>query len=78
MTFYTLKYIENNQNNNQTILYILMLVAAAAMIIFAILYVCDLGIIALLFLLLFAAAQYEKYVQINTQKSQATQIIPFN
>lgn len=62
MTFYTLKYIENNQNNNQTILYILMLVAAAAMIIFTILYVRDLGIIALLFLLLFAAAQYEKYV----------------
>lgn len=86
MTFYTLKYIENNQNNNQTILYILMLVAAAAMIIFAILYVRDrfatryrdLGIIALLFLLLFAGTQYEKYVQINTQKSQATQIIPFN
>lgn len=62
MTFYTLKYIENNQNNNQTILYILMLVAATARIIFAILYVRDLGIIALLFLLLFAAAQYEKYV----------------
>ena len=78
MTFYTLKYIENNQNNNQTILYILMLVAATAMINFAILYVRDRGIIALLFLLLFAAAQYEKYVQINTQKSQATQIIPFN
>ena len=67
MTFYTLKYIENNQNNNQTILYILMLVAAAAMIIFAILYVRDrfatryrdLGIITLLFLLLFAGTQYD-------------------
>lgn len=37
----------------------------------------DLGIIALLFLLLFAGTQYEKYVQINTQKSEATQIVPF-
>lgn len=37
----------------------------------------DLGIIALLFLLLFAGSQYEKYTQINSQKSQTTQIIPF-
>ena len=31
----------------------------------------------MLFLLLFVGTQYEKYTQINTQKSQATQIIPF-
>lgn len=37
----------------------------------------DLGIIALLFLLLFMGTQYEKYTQINMQKTQATQIIPF-
>ena len=37
----------------------------------------DLGIIALLFLLLFASTQYEKYVEVNTQKSQATQMVPF-
>lgn len=85
MTFYTLKYIQNNQNTDRTILYVLMLVAALAMVIFAALYLhnrfatryCDLGIIALLFLLLFAGTQYEKYVQINTQKSEATQIVPF-
>lgn len=85
MTFYTLKYIQNNQNTDRTILYILMLVAALAMVIFAILYLRDrfatryrdLGIIALLFLLLFAGTQYEKYEQINAQKSEATQIIPF-
>ena len=28
MTFYTLKYIEQNQNTNKTILYILIAVAA--------------------------------------------------
>ncbi len=62
-----------------------MLVAASAMIIFTVLYLCDrfntryrdLGIIALLFLLMFVGTQYEKYTQINMQKSQATQIIPF-
>lgn len=85
MTFYTLKYIENNQSNNQVILNILIIVAAIAMVMFALLYLRDrfatryrdLGIIALLFLLLFAGTQYEKYLQINTQKSQATQIVPF-
>ena len=85
MTFYTMKYIQNNQNTNQAVLYALMLVAALAMIIFALLYLHnrfatkyrDLGIIALLFLLLFAGTQYEKYVQLNTQKSQAIQIVPF-
>lgn len=62
-----------------------MLVAAVAMIVFAVLYLHDrfdtryrdLGIIALLFLLLFAGTQYEKYVEVNTQKSQATQMVPF-
>lgn len=85
MTFYTLKYIQNNQNADRAVLYVLMLVAALAMVIFALLYLHDrfatryrdLGIIALLFLLLFAGTQYEKYVQINTQKSEATQIVPF-
>lgn len=85
MIFYTLKYIQNNQNADRTILYVLMLVAAIAMVIFALLYLHDrfatryrdLGIIALLFLLLFAGTQYEKYVQINMQKSEATQIVPF-
>lgn len=82
MTFYTLNYIQNNQNTDRAIFYILMLVAASAMII---LYLRDrfntryrdLGIIALLFLLMFVGTQYEKYTQINMQKSQATQIIPF-
>ena len=62
-----------------------MIVAASAMIIFTILYLRDrfntryrdLGIIALLFLLLFTGTQYEKYVQNNEQKSKATQIVPF-
>lgn len=31
MTFYTLKYIQNNQSTDRTIYYILMLVAAVAM-----------------------------------------------
>lgn len=30
MTFYTLKYIQNNQSTDRTIYYILMLVAAVA------------------------------------------------
>ena len=85
MTFYTINYIQNNQNTDRAIFYILMLIAAGAIIIFTILYLRDrfatryrdLGIIALLFLLLFVGTQYEKYTQINTQKSQATQIIPF-
>lgn len=82
---YTLNYIQNNQNTDRAIFYILMLVAASAMIIFTVLYLRDrfntryrdLGIIALLFLLMFVGTQYEKYTQINMQKSQATQIIPF-
>lgn len=85
MTFYTLSYIQNNQNTDRAIFYVLMLIAAVAMIIFAVLYLRDrfatryrdLGIIALLFLLMFVGTQYEKYTQINMQKSQATQIIPF-
>ncbi|UTH91304.1 DUF3290 domain-containing protein [Lactobacillus acidophilus] len=85
MTFYTINYIQNNQNTDRAIFYILMLIAAGAIIIFTILYLRDrfatryrdLGIIALLFLLLFVGTQYEKYTQINTQKSQATQIMPF-
>ncbi len=85
MTFYTLKYIEQNQNTNKTILYILIAVAAVAMIAFTVLYLRhrfntryrDLGIIALLFLLLFGGTQYEKYVQTNLVKSQSEQITPF-
>lgn len=85
MTFYTIKYIQENQKNDRTIFYVLMFVAAIAMIIFTLLYLHnrfatryrDLGIIALLFLLLVTGAQYEKYMQINAQKSQAAQIIPF-
>ena len=85
MNFYTINYIQNHQKTDQTALYILMIVAASAMIIFAILYLRDrfntryrdLGIIALLFLLLFTGTQYEKYVQNNEQKSKAAQIIPF-
>lgn len=85
MTFYTLKYIQENQSTDQTVFYILMLIAAIAMIVFTVLYLHnrfatryrDLGIIALLFLLLFAGTQYEKYTQINMQKSQAVQIVPF-
>ena len=85
MTFYTLNYIQNNQNTDRAIFYILMLVAASAMIIFTVLYLRDrfntryrdLGIIALLFLLMFLGTQYEKYTQINMQKSKATQMITF-
>lgn len=85
MTFYTIDYIQNNQNSDKTTLYVLMLVAAVAMIIFAFLYLRnrfatryrDLGIIALLFLLLFAGTQYERYQKLSAQKSQTTQIVPF-
>ena len=85
MNFYTINYIQNNQNTDRTALYILIIIAASAMIIFAILYLRDrfntryrdLGIIALLFLLLFTGTQYEKYVQNNEQKSKAAQIVPF-
>ena len=85
MTFYTLKYIEQNQNTSKTILYILIAVAALTMIAFTVLYLRhrfdtryrDLGIIALLFLLLFMGTQYEKYVQTNVVKSQSEQIAPF-
>lgn len=85
MTFYTLKYIEQNQNTSKTILYVLIAIAALTMIAFTVLYLRhrfdtryrDLGIIALLFLLLFVGTQYEKYVQTNLVKSQSEQIIPF-
>lgn len=85
MTFYTLKYIEQNQNTSKTILYALIAIAALAMIAFTVLYLRhrfntryrDLGIIALLFLLLFVGTQYEKYVQTNVVKSQSEQIVPF-
>ena len=64
---------------------IFMIVAALALVIFALLYLRnrfntryrDLGIIALLFLLLFAGTRYEKYLQNNETKSQTTQIVPF-
>lgn len=85
MTFYTLKYIEQNQNTSKTILYALIAIAALALIAFTVLYLRhrfntryrDLGIIALLFLLLFVGTQYEKYVQTNLVKSQSEQIVPF-
>lgn len=85
MTFYTLKYIEQNQNASKTILYVLIAIAALTMIAFTALYLRhrfdtryrDLGIIALLFLLLFLGTQYEKYVQTNLVKSQSEQIVPF-
>lgn len=85
MNFYTINYIQSHQDTDRTALYILMIVAASLMVIFAILYLRDrfntryrdLGIIALLFLLLFTGTQYEKYVQNNEQKSKAAQIIPF-
>ncbi|QGV04099.1 DUF3290 domain-containing protein [Lactobacillus acetotolerans] len=85
MTFYTLKFIQNNQDANKTVWYILMIIATIAMVLFAVLYLRnrfttryrDLGIIALLFLLLFVGTRYEKYVQTNAQKSQSVQIVPF-
>lgn len=85
MTFYTINYIQANQATDRTKFYVLMLIAAVALIVFVILYLHnrfatryrDLGIIALLFLLLFAGEQYEKYTQFNAQKSQAVQIVPF-
>ena len=84
MNFYTINYIQNHQNTDRTALYILMIVAASAMIIFTILYLRDrfntryrdLGIIALLFLLLFTGTQYEKYVQNNEQKSRLPKLFP--
>jgi len=62
-----------------------MIIATIAMVLFAVLYLRnrfttryrDLGIIALLFLLLFVGTRYEKYVQTNAQKSQSVQIVPF-
>lgn len=85
MTFYTINYTQNHQNDDQTVLIILSLITALAMIIFAILYLRnrfatryrDLGIIALLFLCLFAGTRYERYTQNNMQKSYSSQIIPF-
>ncbi|WEV41196.1 DUF3290 domain-containing protein [Lactobacillus sp. ESL0684] len=85
MNFYTLKYIEQNQNTNKTILYVLIAAAALTVFVFTLLYLRhrfdtryrDLGIIALLFLLVFAGTQYEKYVQTNLVKSQSVQIVPF-
>lgn len=85
MTFYSISYIQNSQSNQQTIITILIILALGALIVFAILYLRDrfatkyrdLGIIALLFLLLFAGIQYEKYINIRDQRSQATQIVPF-
>lgn len=85
MTFYTLKYIEQNQNTSKTILYALIAIAALTMIAFTVLYLRhrfdtryrDLGIIALLFLLLFVGTQYEKYVQTNLVESRSEQIAPF-
>lgn len=85
MTFYTLKFIQNNQDANKTVWYILMIIATIAMVLFAVLYLRnrfttryrDLGIIALLFLLLFVGTRYEKYVQTNAQKSQSVQIVSF-
>lgn len=85
MVFYTLKYIEQNQNTNKTILYALIAIAALTLIAFTALYLRhrfdtryrDLGIIALLFLLLFVGTQYEEYVQTNLVKSQSEQIAPF-
>ena len=85
MNFYTIDYITQNQNNDQKMLYILMIVAGLAMLFFILLYLRDkmatkyrdLGIIALLFLMLFAGVQYEKFLQTNSQKSQTSQLIPF-
>jgi hypothetical protein len=85
MTFYTLKYIERNQNTSKTILYALIAIAALTLIAFTVLYLRhrfdtryrDLGIIALLFLLLFVGTQYEKYVQTNLVESRSEQIAPF-
>lgn len=85
MRFYTLSYIQNHQATDKTVITSLMLVAAFALVIFAFLYLRDrlnsryrdLGIIALLFLLLFSGTQYERYIQNNHIKSQAAQIVPF-
>lgn len=85
MTFYTLNYIENSQSTDRLIFNILILVTAVLMILFALLYVRnrfatryrDLGIIALLLLLIFAGTQYEKYMAFSQKKDEASQIIPF-
>ncbi|CCI84277.1 hypothetical protein FC52_GL001394 [Lactobacillus pasteurii DSM 23907 = CRBIP 24.76] len=85
MTFFTLHYIEAHQNENQLLLMALMFIALATLIFFTILYLRDrfatkyrdLGIIALLFLFLLSGAQYQKYLKVNSQKSQTVQIIPF-
>lgn len=85
MTFYTLSYIKDHQAADKTIITAFILVAALALLIFALLYLRnrfntryrDLGIIALLFLLLFGGTQYEKYVQSSHTESQAVQMEPF-
>lgn len=85
MKFYSLTYIEQHQMANQTISNLLILIAALALVIFALLYLRDrfntryrdLGIIALLFLLLLSGMQFERYVQSSQMKSQSLQIVPF-
>lgn len=85
MTFYTLKYIENNQSSGRIMLYSLMTIAIVAMIIFLILYMRnrlssryrDLGIIALLFFIMFSGVQYERFQVDNVNRTKNTQIIYF-
>ena len=85
MDFYTYHYLENNQQNQQLLLTVLMLFAFLAAVGFMIGYLKnrlktryrDLGIIALLCLLLLTGIEQEKFMNLNDQAVRTTQMLPF-
>lgn len=85
MDFYTYHYLENNQQNQQLLLTVLMLFAFLAAVGFMIGYLKnrlktryrDLGIIALLCLLLLTGIEGEKFMNSNDQAARTTQMLPF-
>lgn len=85
MDFYTYHYLENNQQNQQLLLTVLMLFAFLAAVGFMIGYLKnrlktryrDLGIIALLCLLLLTGIEGEKFMNLNDQAARTTQMLPF-
>ena len=80
MDFYTYHYLENNQQNQQLLLTVLMLFAFLAAVGFMIGYLKnrlktryrDLGIIALLCLLLLTGIEGEKFMNLNDQAARTT------
>lgn len=85
MDFYTLHYLETNQQNQQLVLTILILFVFLAVVGFMVGYLKnrlktryrDLGIIALLCLLLLTGIEGEKFMTLNDQVARTTQMIPF-